>query len=224
MEEKTEKEEKLTGWKPKTKVGKDVFTGKITDINEILTKGDKIKEPEIVDMLIPNLESELILIGGRPGKGGGIQRTALRVSTKMHRSGRRYTYTAFAVVGNKEGIIGVGKGRGKDGRFAVEKAIEKAKLNITKVPMGCGSWECGCGEKHSIPLKTTGKSGSVRVTILPAPKGIGLATDNETKKILRLVGIKDVWINILGATSTRFNLIKAVFNALKDLHTYKTGD
>jgi small subunit ribosomal protein S5 len=218
-----EGKEELVEWKPRTSLGKAVMRGEITDINKILEEGIKIREPQIVDILIPNLESELVFIGGRPGKGGGIQRTPIRISAKMHRSGRRYTSTAFAIVGNKDGIVGIGKGRGKEGREAIRKAIEKAKLNLIKVPRGCGSWECECGEPHSIPFKTKGKSGSVRVTLMPAPKGIGLAVDDESKKILRLAGINDVWGKTLGDTGTRFNLIKAVFNALKNLHRYKTG-
>jgi small subunit ribosomal protein S5 len=216
--------EKLMNWKPRTSLGRDVLDGKVTDIKEILKKGIKIKEPEIVDKLVPNLENELVLIGGRPGKGGGIERTPIRVSAKMHRSGRRYKYSAFAIVGNRDGVVGIGKGAGKEGRRAVQKAIEKAKLNLILVPMACGSWECRCGDNHSIPFKTEGKSGSVRVTLLPAPKGIGLAASDETKKLLRLAGLDDVWIKTLGATSTRYNLVKAVFDALRNLHKMKIGD
>jgi len=213
----------LVGWIPRTKLGKAVMRGEIKDINEILDKGIKIKEPEIVDALISNLENELVFIGGRPGKGGGIERTPIRISAKMHRSGRRYSSTAFAIVGNRDGIVGVAKGRGKESVHAIRKAIEKAKLNIIKVSRGCGSWECECGEPHSIPFKTQGKSGSVRVTLMPAPKGVGLVVDDESKKILQLAGIKDIWSRTLGDTGTRFNLIKAVFYALKNLHTYRTS-
>jgi small subunit ribosomal protein S5 len=222
-EEVVRVEEEIEAWIPKTSLGKSVIQGKVTDINKILESGVKIKEHQIVDRLVPNIESELVLIGGRPGKGGGIQRTPIRISAKMHRSGRRYSSTAFAIVGNKDGIVGIGKGRGKETRASIEKAIQKAKLNIIKVPRGCGSWECECGEPHSIPFKTKGKSGSVRVELIPAPKGIGLAVDDESKKILRLAGIKDVWGRTLGDTGTRFNLIKAVFNALKNLHRYRVG-
>ncbi len=220
---KREVEQRLAAWKPKTELGKKVFEKKITDINEILEKGIKIKEPEIVDFLLPYMENELTSIGGRPGKGGGNQRTPIRVSAKMHRSGRRYTSSAFAIVGNKNGVIGVGKGRGREGRLAVEKAIQKAKLNLIKIEMGCGSWECACGGNHSIPFKTFGKSGSVNIKLLPAPKGVGLAVDDEAKKILKLVGIKDVWGKTMGNAGTRYNLIKAIFNALTNLHKYKMG-
>ena len=213
--------EELADWVPKTKLGKAVMQGKITDINKVLDEGIRIKESEIVDMLIPNLQSELILIGGRPGKGGGIERTPLRITAKMHRSGRKYTSTAFAIVGNQDGIIGVGKGRGLEGKEAVEKAIKKAKLNVMKIPRGCGSWECECGQPHSIPFKTYGKSGSVRVKLMPAPKGIGLAVADETKKILKLAGIKDVWGKTLGDTGTRINLIQAIYDSMMNLHKYR---
>jgi small subunit ribosomal protein S5 len=216
-------EEELSRWTPRTNLGKAVSKGEITDINKILDEGMKIKEFQIVDKLIPGLESELVLIGGRPGKGGGIERNPLRITAKMHRSGRRYTSTAFAIVGNRDGIVGVGKGSGVESVKAIKKAMTKAKLNVIKVPRGCGSWECGCGETHSIPFKTTGKEGSVTVVLLPAPKGIGLAVNDESKKVLRLAGIKDLWSQSIGDTATRINLVKATFNALKNLHRYRTS-
>jgi len=217
-------EEILLNWKPKTQLGKDVLNGKVKDIKWILENGIKIRESEIVDFLIPNIRSELVLIGGRPGKGGGIERTPVRVSAKMHRSGRRYRYSSFAIVGNEDGIVGIGKGAGKDGRSAVQKSIKKAKLNLIIVLRHCGSWECGCGEGHSIPYKTEGKAGSVRVTLMPAPKGIGLTASEENRKLLSLAGIKDAWIKTLGSTNTRYNLVKATFDALKNLHSFKKGD
>lgn len=219
-----ELDETLSEWVPKTKLGREVLQGKVKDVKDIIRKGIKIREPEITDSLIPDLESELVLIGGRPGKGGGIERTPIRVTAKMHRSGRRFQYKSFAIVGNKDGVVGIGKGFGNDGRSAIQKAIKKAKLNLILVPRHCGSWECGCGEGHSIPYKTEGKSGSVRVTLLPAPKGIGLAVSEENKKLLTLAGIEDIWIKTLGNTSARYNLVKATFQALKNLHRYKKGE
>ena len=121
-------------------------------------------------------------------------------------------------------IVGIGKGKGKESVHSIKKAIKNAKLNVIKLSRGCGSWECGCGENHSIPFKTQGKSGSVRVTLLPAPKGVGLVVDNESKKILQLAGVKDVWSNTLGNTGARFNLIKAVYSALRNVHAYRTDE
>ncbi len=215
------REEILTGWKPKTELGKKVLAGKIKNIDEILDKGIKIKEPEISDFLIVNLRTELVEIGGRSGKGGGIQRTPIRITTKMHKSGRRYTTTAFVIVGNEDGVIGFGKAKGEEGRLAIEKATRKAKTNLIKIRRGCGSWECGCGKNHSIPFKVEGKSGSTRIILMPAPKGVGLVANEESKKLFALAGIKDIWTKTYGETGTRFNLIKASFYALRNLHKYR---
>jgi small subunit ribosomal protein S5 len=214
----------LEKWKPKTSLGKEVFEGKITDIEEIFKSGRKITEPEIVDKLLPNLKNELILIGGRTGKGGGIQRIPVKITATMHKSGRRFTTNAFVVVGNEDGIVGVGKGSAPETRDAINKAIQKAKLNLIKIKRGCGSFECSCEEPHSIPFKIKGRSGSVRVVLMPAPKGVGLVASDEAKKILRLAGIKDVWLKTFGNTSMRMNLINAIFDALKKLYMYERGE
>src|SRR3989344_4868859 len=73
-------EKRDISWTPRTSLGRQVFEGKIKSIDEILFSGKKIIEPGIVDQLVPNLQSELILIGGRPGKGGGAQRVPNRIT------------------------------------------------------------------------------------------------------------------------------------------------
>lgn len=222
VEELPPPEEKIEEvWKPKTELGKKVISGEITDIEEILASGKKILEPEIVDRLLPDLKSELILIGGRTGKGGGAQRIPVRITAKMHRSGRTFRTSAFIVVGNEDGLVGIGKGSSIETRIAMEKALKKAKLNLIKIKRGCGSWECSCETEHSIPFKTQGRAGSIRVELLPAPKGIGLVASDEAKKILKLAGIKDIWVKTLGNTSNRLNLMYAIFAALKKLYVYE---
>lgn len=217
-------ETSLEKWIPKTELGRQVLEGKVTDIEEIFKSGKKIIESEIVDRLVPNLKNELILIGGRTGKGGGVQRIPVRITAKMTKSGRRFNYSSFVVVGNEDGFVGIGRGGSSETRIAVEKAIRRAKMNLIKIKRGCGSWECGCGTEHSIPFKVEGKSGSVRVILTPAPKGVGLVADNESKKILRLAGIKDIWIESFGNTSARINLISAIFDALKKIYVFERAD
>jgi len=211
----------LETWTPRTELGKKVLSGEVKSIEEILDKGIRILEPEIVDVLLPDLKQELIYIGGSTGKGGGIKRIPIRITKKVTKSGKRLRYSAMAVVGNEDGIVGVGRGKAKEPRLAIEKAIRKAKLNLIKVKRGCGSWECGCGTEHSIPFKVEGKCGSVRVVLMPAPKGVGLVASDEAKKLFRLAGIKDIWMKSFGDTQTRFNFIKAIFNALKNLYIYE---
>lgn len=210
-------------WIPKTELGKKVLSGKITDIDYIFSAGLKIAEPEIIDMLVPNLNSDIILIGGSTGKGGGIRRTPIKRTARMHKSGRRYAASALVAVGNSDGYTGLGFASGDPAKQkdVMNKALGKAKLNLIPVRRGCGSWECTCGKPHSIPLAVAGKSGSVVVDLKPAPKGIGLCASQEVAKLLRLAGIKDIWSKTRGQTQSRVNLIKAVFNALKKLDKFK---
>jgi len=96
-------------------------------------------------------------------------------------------------------------------------------VNIIKVHRGCGSWECGCDTDHSIPIEVTGKAGSVRVTLKPAPQGIGLVTGDIPKKVLQLAGIKDVWALNKGRTRTTINYARATFEALRQTNIVRVG-
>jgi small subunit ribosomal protein S5 len=218
MSEQEMEEEEI--WKPKTKLGKMVANGQITNIVEALESDYKLMEAEIVDQL-EELDEEVILIGGTPGKGGGKRRTVSKRTCRMHKSGGRYSTKAMSVLGNRRNVIGLGEGDANDTRAAIEDANRKAKLNLIQVTQGCGSWECGCGTKHTVPFEVEGSSGSVTVTIKPAPKGIGLACSDELKKMFELAGYTDLWVNARGTTRTRENLMKAAFNALKKVNEYK---
>ena len=210
-------------WLPKTVLGKRVLKGEFDTIEDLLRTGQLILEPEIVDYLVPDLKNEVIYIGGSPGKGGGIRRTATKRTVRMHKSGRRFKLSALIVVGNEDGVVGIGKASSREHKTAIEKAIEKAKVNIISIKKGCGSWECGCGGDHSIPFKSTAKSGSVRVTLMPAPKGLGIVASDPVKKTLKLAGIDDIWVRTSGNTHARANLVKAVFEAMRNLNRTK-GD
>ncbi|MFH1473718.1 MAG: 30S ribosomal protein S5 [Candidatus Aenigmatarchaeota archaeon] len=211
------------GWKPKTQLGKKVLAGEITDIDEVFASGVKIAEAPIVDMLLPDLEKDVIFIGGSTGKGGGIRRTPFKRTARMHKSGRRYRMSVMAVVGNRNGYVGIGLASSPPGRHreSIEKATTRAKLNIVPIARGCGSWECLCATHHSIPFTVEGKSGSSIVKLIPAPKGLGLAVSNEIKKIMTFAGISDIWCRSRGNTKMRINFAKAVLNALKKLNVYK---
>lgn len=210
-------------WKPKTKLGKKVANGKITDIVEALEYDRPIMEPEIVDQLV-DLEEEVILIGGTPGKGGGIRRTVSKRTARMHKSGARYSSNAMTVLGDKNKVIGLGVGESEDTRAAIEDANREAKLNMIQVPKGNGSWEDTGEDDSSIPFAVEGKSGSVTVELQPAPRGTGLACSDEVKKIMELAGIENVWVQTRGKTQTRENLTRATFNALEKLSNMKTRD
>nr|BAB13704.1 ribosomal protein PfS5 [Pyrococcus furiosus] len=133
----------LDEWEPKTKLGMMVKEGQITDIHEIFRRGYQIKEPEIIDVLLPEVN-----------------------------------------------------------------ARENQEV------LDIGSWECRCRRPHSVPFAVEGKEGSVRVRLIPGPRGLGLVIGDVGKKILRLAGVQDVWSQTFGETRTTVNFAKAVFNAL----------
>lgn len=212
--EKHKKEISEEEWIPKTELGKQVKQGEINSIDDILDSNKKILEPEIVDKLI-DIESELISIGQSKGKFGGGKRRAWRQTQRKTKEGNVPTFSAMAVIGDKNGHVGIGSGRASETLPARDKSIRKAKLNIIKVKRDCSAFDCDCSKPHTIPLKVEGKCGSVRVVLIPAPQGIGLAVGDNLKPILKLAGIEDVYSKTFGNKKTTFNLVKACIKALE---------
>ena len=194
-------EPKLAEWDPKTKLGKLVRSGQITKMSDALQTGLPIREAEIIDVLLPEIDDEVIDVN---------------MVQRMTDSGRRVKFLITVAVGNADGFVGFGQAKGKEVGSSIRKAIDNAKLNIIEIRRGCGSWECGCRQPHTVPFAVSGKSGSVEITLKPAPHGIGLATGNVAKKILTLAGVKDCWAFTKGKTKTTVNYAKAVFNALEE--------
>ncbi|MEM0010337.1 MAG: 30S ribosomal protein S5 [Candidatus Bathyarchaeia archaeon] len=194
-------------WTPRTRLGRMVLEGKISSLEEIFANGMKISEPEIVNVLVPNLEEEVLHIS---------------IVQRQTDAGERSRFKAIVAVGNKDGYLGIGAGKATQVRTAIEKAARDARLNITIIRRGCGSWECGCGQPHSLPFKVTGKCGSVRVEILPGPRGLGLVAGEIAKVILRLAGVKDCWTRSYGSTRTVPSFAYAVFDALKKTYEIVT--
>lgn len=197
----------LEEWKPVTKLGRMLKSGEIADIKDVFRSGLPVMEPEIIDALLPGMLEEVVDIS---------------IVQRMHKSGRRVRFRATVAIGNADGYIGLGASIAKEVGPAIRKAIRVAKLNLIDIRRGCGSWECGCGTAHSVPLKVVGSAGSVRVILLPAPKGIGLVAGDISKTILRLAGITDAWSRTEGNTKTTINTAKATYNALKATLLVKT--
>jgi len=189
------------GWEPRTRLGQQVLEGDITSMREALDSGLPLKEPEVVDRLVPDLEDNVLDIN---------------MVQRMTDSGRRVKFRCVVVVGNRDGLVGYAEGRDDQVGGAIQKAIGVAKLNIIDVSRGCGSWECGCGRPHTVALRTTGKAGSVEVELRPAPRGLGLAGGETVRSVLELAGIEDIWTRSSGNTRTTVNFAKATFNALRN--------
>jgi len=217
----TERQKELSSWVPKTKLGKETKAGIIKSIDEILSSGRKILEPEIVDYFL-NLESEPLLIGQSKGKFGGGKRRAWRQTQKKTMEGNVVSFSCMVVVGDKQGHVGLGYGKAKETLPARAKALRNAKLNIIKITRGFESpEEKNTNDPHTVPFIVEGKCGSVRLKLIPAPRGTGLVVGDECKKILLLAGIKDVYGVSKGQTRTTFNLAKACIDALKKTNKFE---
>ncbi len=207
MSQRSRRARNLEEWSPRTKLGRLVQEGKISTLEEIFTEGLKIHEPEIVDLLLPNLEEEVINIS---------------LVQKQTDAGEKSHFKAIVAVGNRDGYLGLGSGKTRQVRTAIDKAATDARLNITVIRRGCGSWECGCGLSHSLPFETLGKCGGVKVEVIPGPRGIGLIASEVAKVILRLAGIKDCWTRSYGSTRTVPSFAYAVFDALRKTYSIVT--
>ncbi|MCJ7649727.1 MAG: 30S ribosomal protein S5, partial [Candidatus Lokiarchaeota archaeon] len=157
-----------------------------------------------IDILLPQLKEDVVTI---------------KMVQQMTASGQRSKFKAVVLIGS-DGYIGVGSTKSREVGPAIRKAIDKAKLSVIPILRGCGSKECGCGHTHSIPFKIKGKCGSVRIELIPAPAGVGLACADKVKQLLRLAGIEDIWSKTFGDTRTSENLVKATFDALKQAHKF----
>lgn len=202
------RESDVEKWVPKTALGKKVLAGEITSLDEIVKGNQPILEPEIIDYFLP-LEEKMI---------------EFRKTTRVVRAGRKFSYRAAVLVGNKNGFVGIGTAKDMERWPALRKASRKAKLGLVKVRRGCGSWECTCGTAHSVPFKVKGKCGSVKVVFLPAPKGTGLVVGDAIKDVLVFAGVNDVWTKVVGATDTNLNFVRAAIDALSKTTKMKVSD
>lgn len=204
-----DRDDKFETWVPRTKLGKMVLEGKISSIEELFMEGLKIRESEIVNILLPDLQEEVINIG---------------LVQKQTDAGEKSQFRAVVVVGNRDGYVGLGSGKASQVRSAIEKAAVDARLNITPVRRGCGCWECGCGKHHSLPFQVSGECGGVEVVMIPGPRGLGIVASEAAKVILGLAGVKDCWTNSFGSTRTVPSFAYAVFDALKKTYMLVTPE
>jgi small subunit ribosomal protein S5 len=186
-------------WEPKTRLGKAVKSGQIKTMSEALASGWPLREPEIVDALLPEMGDEVINIAS-------VQR--------MTDSGRRIRFSITAVTGNRDGFVGLGMAKGKE--------VGPTKINLIEIHRGSGSWSSGAGAPaNSVPYRIFGKCASTEVTIKPAPQGTGLVCGKTAKAVLGLAGIHDAWVYTRGQTRTSTNYAKALFNALSSIPTVR---
>jgi len=195
-------------WIPVTKLGRLVKDGKIKSVEEIFLFSLPIKEYQIVDHLLgPALRDEVMKI---------------MPVQKQTTAGQRTRFKCYVAVGDGNGHIGLGVKAAKEVATAIRGGIINAKMNL--VPVRRGYWGLNAGSPHTVPCKVTGKCGSVRCRLIPAPRGSGIVASLIPKKLLNMAGIEDVYSSTTGHSRTRGNLAMAVYHALAKTQSFLTPD
>ncbi|OHB67142.1 MAG: 30S ribosomal protein S5 [Planctomycetes bacterium RBG_13_60_9] len=125
---------------------------------------------------------------------------------KVVKGGRRFSFAALVVVGDRAGSVGIGYGKANEVPAAVEKGIKDAKKELYKVPL-VGS---------TIPHQITGKYRATRIVLVPASPGTGVIAGSSARAVLEYAGIRDALTKVYGSTSAK-NVVKATVNGLLKL-------
>lgn len=127
---------------------------------------------------------------------------------KVVKGGRRFSLTALVVVGDGQGHVGIGTGKGAEVPIAIQKAIQDARKNLISVPR----------KGSTITHQVLGHFGAGRVMLKPAAPGTGVIAGSSIRAILELAGIRDILTKSLG-TNNAINMVRATMEGLSQLKT-----
>ncbi|MBN2509824.1 MAG: 30S ribosomal protein S5 [Spirochaetales bacterium] len=125
---------------------------------------------------------------------------------KVVKGGRRFSFSALTVVGDRKGSVGYGFGKANDVTEAIRKSIEKAKKNMITIPV----------KKNTLPHHIVGKFKSAEVLLRPAAPGTGIIAGGSVRAIMEAGGIQDILSKRLGSKNS-INIVKAVFSGLNQM-------
>lgn len=182
---------------------------KVSSIEEVYLHSLPIKEFQIVDQFFAPGELKDDVMQIHP-----VQ--------KMTSAGQRNRFVCHVLVGDTNGHIGLGSKCAKEVATAIRGGIIAAKLAL--IPVRRGYWGGRIGLPHTVPMKVHGKCGSVRVRLIPAPRGSGVVGSPVCKKMLAFAGVADAFSASCGHTKTKANYMQACFEALRATYCYLTPD
>lgn len=131
--------------------------------------------------------------------------------SKVVKGGRRFSFAALVVVGDRNGTVGIGYGKANEVPPAVEKAVKDAKKNLKQISLLDGT----------LPHKVVGRCRATSITMVPASPGTGVIAGSSVRAVLEFAGVRNVLTKINGSTSAK-NVVKAVMDGLLKLRSKET--